>query len=417
MRALLAAIFSLLLSYCLFIMGNGLFNTLLGVRARIEGFSNDVTGLVMSGHFIGLLLGSLFAARVVQRVGHIRAFAAFASAMSIVALCHPLWINPVFWFGLRLLTGFSMAGLILVTESWLNTRAPDGKRSQTMALYMTSNYLAAGTGQFLLPLADPGGFRLFIIASILYSLALLPMLLTGASAPPTSRGERAGLGEVLRVSPVAFVGAVFAGLLSGGWFGMGPVFAGNVGFSIPQVSVFMACGVLGGFMLQMPVGRIADRFDRRFVLAAIAAVAAAGAAWALLEANYVISHGGEPRVTLFVAIFIYVGITTTVYSLCNAHANDLSHPERRIQTASGLLLAFAAGASLGPTLSGVVMTRFGDSALFGLFIALHLALSAFAIYRSTRRSAISREETVLLPGGQYTAGKLYASVREEKDRQ
>ena len=140
------AVFSLLLSYGLLLMGNGLFGTLLGIRATLEGFPTQVTGIIMSGHFIGLLVGGLLAVGVVARVGHIRAFAAFASIMSVAALAHILVLHPVVWFVLRLATGFCMAGMIMVTESWLNERSERSIRGQVLALYMITNYLGSGAG-------------------------------------------------------------------------------------------------------------------------------------------------------------------------------------------------------------------------------------------------------------------------------
>ena len=177
------SIFSLLLSYSLLLLANGLFNTLISVRTKLENFPTEIIGVISACHFVGLLFGANWAIKIVWRVGHIRAFAAFASLMSITALAPVLWVNPYTWMVLRMATGFCMAGMIMVTESWLNARSVRENRGQIMALYMISNYLAAGSGQLLLNLADPGTFYLFSIASIIFSLALVPMLLTQASAP------------------------------------------------------------------------------------------------------------------------------------------------------------------------------------------------------------------------------------------
>ncbi|MFW6041854.1 MAG: MFS transporter, partial [Guyparkeria sp.] len=171
MLGTLASVAALLLSFGLLVLANGLFTTLLGIRTRIEGFPTEQTGFIMAGYFAGLLGGGLLAVRVVSAVGHIRAFAAFASIMSVTALLHPLLVNPVSWFGMRLVSGFCMAGMIMVTESWLNERASNVNRGRLLSFYMITNFLAAGSGQLVLPLADPGGFVLFSVASILFSFA------------------------------------------------------------------------------------------------------------------------------------------------------------------------------------------------------------------------------------------------------
>ena len=269
------AVFALLLSYGLLMLANGLFGTLLGVRATLEGFSTLVTGLVMSGHFVGLFLGALLAIRVVAAVGHIRAFAAFASIMSVAALCHVLLVDPVIWFALRVSTGFCMAGMVMVTESWLNERAGSASRGQIMAMYMITNYLGVAIGQTILPLADPARFELFSVVSIVYSLALVPVLLTRARAPKPAQPQRASLAALWRTSPLGLVGACCGGMNNASFFSLGPVFASNVGLDLKGTSAFMTSVLVGGLVMQWPIGRLSDRVDRRWVLVFVAAVTAA----------------------------------------------------------------------------------------------------------------------------------------------
>ncbi len=180
------SISSLLLSYGMLLLGNGMIGTLLGIRSRLEEFSMEITGVIMAGFSVGLLMGALYAVRVVAAVGHIRAFAAFASIMSVAVLAHVLFIEPVTWFVLRVVAGFCMAGMVMVVESWVNERTTNNTRGQILSLYMITNYLGAGLGQFMLLVGDPAQFQLFIIASMVYSLALVPILLTRASAPKPS---------------------------------------------------------------------------------------------------------------------------------------------------------------------------------------------------------------------------------------
>ena len=177
------SLLALLSSYGLLLLGNGMINILLGLRSRLEGFSTETTGFIMSGFFIGMLTGALFAVRVVAAVGHIRAFAAFASVMSVAVLAHVLLVNPLVWFVLRLIAGFCMAGMVMVVESWLNERSSNEMRGRVLSIYMMTNYLGAGLGQFMMLVGDPAEFQLFIIASMIYSFALVPVLLTRSNAP------------------------------------------------------------------------------------------------------------------------------------------------------------------------------------------------------------------------------------------
>ncbi len=403
------AVFSLLLSYGLLLLANGLFGTLLAVRATIEGFPAAVTGLVMAGHFMGLFLGGMGAIRVVASVGHIRAFAAFASMVSVAALCHVLVVDPVAWFALRVVTGFCMAGMIMVTESWLNERSERAVRGQVLALYMITNYLGSGLGQLLLPLADPAQFQLFCIASIAYSLALVPVLLTTAAAPQPARAERASFRTLWRTSPLGLVGACCAGLNNASFFSLGAVYAQRIGLDLAGTSTFMASVIFGGLALQWPVGRLSDHVDRRWVLTGVALVASAASIG-------LIAAGAGPA--LYAAAALYGGVSFTVYSLCVAHTNDFADPSARVQTASGLLIAYSVGAMTGPVLVGVLMGRFAPGAMFMYTATVMGCLGLFALYRMTRRRTVSPAErpgVINLPGGTFTAGQLYAAARDAMD--
>jgi MFS family permease len=402
------AVFSLLLSYGLLLMGNGLFGTLLGVRATLEGFSTPVTGVIMSGHFIGLLVGGVMAVNVVAGVGHIRAFAAFASIMSVAALFHILMLHPVAWFVLRVATGFCMAGMILVTESWLNERSERSIRGQVLALYMITNYLGSGLGQFLLPMADPAEFQLFCVASIIYSLALVPVLLTTAAAPQPARAERASFRELWRTSPLGLIGACCAGLNNASFFSLGAVYAQGIGLDLKATSLFMASVILGGFLMQWPVGRLSDRVDRRWVLVGVGLTACAAS----------LGVAAVSGAMIYVAAAIYGGVSFTVYSVCVAHTNDFADPEKRVQTASGLLITYSVGAIVGPILVGFLMGEFAPRALFLYTACVQGFLGLFALYRMTRRRAPASEQrpgVINLPGGAFTAGELYEGVRESRD--
>ena len=403
------AVFSLLLSYGLLLLANGLFGTLLGVRATIEGFPSEITGVVMSGHFVGLFLGALFAIRVVSNVGHIRAFAAFASIMSVAALCHILVVDAWVWFMLRVSTGFCMAGMVMVTESWLNERAEGANRGQVMALYMITNYLGAAIGQLLLPLADPAQFQLFCVVSIIYSLALVPVLLTRAMAPTPAQPVRASFRALWRTSPLGLVGACCAGANNASFFSLGPVFAHNVGMDISNTSLFMSIVLLGGLLMQMPIGRLSDRIDRRWVLVLVAAITCLAAAGMVVV---------RPGSWMLANAFVYGGMCFVVYSVSLAHTNDFADPDTRVQTASGLLITYAIGAVIGPIVTGALMGSFSPRAMF-VFVSVVMGfLAMFAVYRMTRRATPSRRrEAIVLPGGQYTTGQLYAAMRRQIDRE
>jgi len=385
------AVFSLLLSYGLLLTANGLFSTLLGVRATLEGFPTAVTGVIMAGNFIGLFMGSLLAVKVVASAGHIRAFAAFASIMSVAALCHVLLVDPVVWFVLRVATGFCMAGMILVTESWLNERTERQVRGQVLALYMITNYLGSGFGQFLLPMSDPAQFQLFCVASIFYSLALVPVLLSRAQAPRPAQAVRANFAQLWRTSPLGLIGACCAGMNNAVFYSLGAVYAQRVGLNLEQTSLFMGSVIFGGLLMQWPVGRLSDHIDRRWVLVMV------GLAASVASIGLVAAGGGS---LIYIAAAIYGGGCFT---------------QMRVQTASGLLMAYSTGAIVGPITVGVLMSVYAPRALF-LYTACVLGfLGLFALYRMTRRSTrapADRPAAINLPGGAHTSGQLYNAASQ-----
>ena len=414
-RQSLSSVAALLTSFGLLLLANGLFGTLIGLRTQIEDFSTAVTGLIVAAYFLGLFAGGIQAVRVVAAVGHIRAFAAFASIMSVTALGIVLVIDHFAWAALRFAGGFCMAGMIVATESWLNERCTNETRGQVMAFYMITNYLAAGCGQFILPLGDPADFELFCVASIIYSLALVPVLLTRASAPRPSPPERASMPELWKVSPLGLIGATAAGVVNTNFQGLAPVFAYGEGFSVAHTSIFMAAGIIGGLVFQWPMGRLSDRIDRRTVLAGVA-LGTAGAAFGV---GLIADTPGVDFWDLVVLVLIYGGLSSTVYSLCAAHTNDFAPPEKLAQTASGLLIAYGIGASAGPVLTSSLMEMFGPSTLFMVNAGVLGSLGLFALYRMFRRAPKPKAEQrpiVPSPGGQFTSGELYSSMRAETDR-
>ena len=317
------------LGIALIMLGNGLQGSLVGIRATLESFPTAVTGLVMSGYFIGFLAGSFLTTRMVERVGHVRVFAAMASLASTAVLVHALVIEPFTWMAMRIVIGFSYAGLYVVAESWLNDKADNETRGQLLAVYMVIVLAGMAGGQGLLNVAEPGGPVLFILTSVLISLALVPVLLTASPAPEFSRPARVSLGQLAQTSPLGVAGAWGTGLAHGALFGMGAVYARESGLSVAGVSLFMGVAIAGGMVWQWPIGRISDHYDRRWVLTAVTFAAAIFALGA-------VAYSQSLWLSLaFVGLF--GGMCLPMYSLCVAHTNELARV-----TASGLAWAGSA---------------------------------------------------------------------------
>jgi MFS family permease len=401
----LGTVASLLLSYGLLLLANGLFSTLLAVRTQVEGFSSTTVGFIVASYFSGLLLGGLFAGRVVTRVGHIRSFAAFASFVSISALLHPLFVTPIAWMMLRMLAGFCMAGMIMVTESWLNEAASNKTRGQVLSFYMITNYFAAGCGQFLLTTGDPSQYQLFSLASIIFSLALIPVLLTRAKAPVPVHSTRMHVWTLFRIAPLGVFGVFCCGLVNSSVHGLSPVYATNMGFSEAQLSTFMAVMIMSGLFLQWPIGHLSDRIGRGPLLVYIPVLVAFAAIWMVFAIEYAL---------ILIGAMVFGAFVFTLYSLAAATANDMVTANQRVQVAGALLITYGAGAVTGPIVAGQFMGVLGPQGLFFYFALISLLLSAFAIFKRRRDgSPDKRKPFVAVPATQSTSSQLYLSAHDE----
>jgi MFS family permease len=372
---------ALFLGIAILMLAHGLQGTLLGLRANLEGFADVATGVVMSGYYLGLLVGSLRVPVLVARVGHVRVFAALLSLGSTAILYQALFVEPVAWFLMRFLTGYCFAGAFIVAESWLNGSASNDSRGLILSLYMVVQLGAMAAGQFLLNLADPRGFDLFILASVLISVAAVPMLLTAVAAPTVTSSRAISLHTLYRLSPLGVVGLVGTGLGTSGLFSLAPVYANQEGLSVAAISTFMAAMTLGGVAFQLPVGRLSDRLDRRVVIAAVTMLTAL----ALLPPALLPQL---PNVLLYPGFFLVGGLSLPVYALCVAHTNDFLNSEQMVGASSALVLAFGIGAAAGPTLTALAMQVMGTLG-FPMFLALvHFAIGLFAVWRMTRRAPV-----------------------------
>ena len=377
---------ALFVGMAMIMLGNGLQGTLLGVRASLEGFSTNTTGLVMTGYYLGFLVGSTLVPRFVSQVGHIRVFAALASLASASVLMHAVFADPVLWTAMRLITGFSYAGLYVVAESWLNDRATNETRGQLLSIYMIISLGGMAAGQLLLNLSSPDGFQLFVLISILVSLSLVPISLSIAPAPSFDVPSKIKLKELYHASPLGLVGALGVGVSQGALFGMGAVYATQLGLALDQIALFMMSVVIGGVLLQWPVGWLSDRMDRRRVITLVAFLATACAFTAMLLGEL----GG--RWEFFLVVALFGGMSLPMYSLCIAHTHDHLQPEQMVAASGTLVMAGGIGASLGPLTSSMFMTTLGPSGFFWSLALMHAAIGVFALYRMTRRSSAPLDE-------------------------
>ncbi len=364
--------------------GNGLQVVLLGTRAPDAGFSTIATGIVMSGYFAGIFAGSITVPHILSRVGHVRVFGAMSAIASAAVLVHVIFLDPFVWTGMRFASGFSFAGMYIVCESWLNEKATNETRGQLLSLYMITNMAGMAAGQMMISLGEAGAPGLFLLASVMVSIAVVPILITASAAPSFEAPERISFRRLVQVSPLAVVGMVFVGIITSMIFGMGAVYGRAIGLNDSQVGYFMTAVTLGTLALQYPVGHLSDRFDRRAVILGATLIAAVAVAAAGL-------FGADQFAIILLMMMIFGGLLFSLYSLFIAHANDYLTPSQMVAMSSGLLMVNGAGAVLGSPLAATVIEVIGIRGFMPTMALFLLILAGFVIYRMNVRSAVPAE--------------------------
>ncbi|MGR9170922.1 MFS transporter [Rhizobium sp. KDH_Rht_773_N] len=377
----LLSVAALLFGTLFLFMGNGLQGILLPVRGNLEGYATTTLGLLGTSWAAGFVVGCLIAPKMVRRVGHVRAFSGFIAIIAIIALVSGIIIDPVWWVILRAVTGFSTAGTSMIIESWLNERANNESRGAIFSLYIGITLLGVVGGQLMIPLEDVRTPALFMICGIFYCIAMLPTTLSTAASPQPLKAVKLDLPALYRNSPVSCLGILLVGIANGAYGTLGAVFGAGAGLSDTAIAVMMSATIFAGAIMQLPAGRLSDRIDRRYVLAAMSAIAAlAGLLIFLL-------HPSSPAFLIGLVI-LYGAVANTLYPIAVAHANDFAASEDFVKVSGGLLLLYGIGTVIGPTIGGPVMSVISPHALFLVTAFAHLLITGYAIVRSRIRAAI-----------------------------
>lgn len=395
----------LLFGMFLLMVGNGLQGTALGLRGSLEAFGNLAMGFVMSGYFAGFLLGARMTPVMLRRVGHVRVFAALASIMSAAMILYGAIVDPVFWILLRVIVGFSMSGVYVVAESWLNEGTDNAHRGQVLSAYLIVQMLGIVLAQSLINVADPAGYELFVIMAVVVSVAVVPILLSATPAPVFEHTRQMTLRRLLKVSPLGCVGTILLGGVFACLFGMASVWASEIGLSTGEISIFIGAIYLGGMLLQYPIGWLSDRMDRRLLIICVTLTGAAACLLLLL---------GGPSLTLIAtSAFVIGGMANPLYSLLIAHTNDFLEPEDMPAAAGGLIMLNGIGAVGTPILVGFLMDAVGNAAFVVFIGALLLMIAGYALYRSTQRKTVDADDTVPWTPHAMTATSVAATAASE----
>lgn len=352
----------------------------LALRMTQYGVSTSEAGIVLSLYYAGYILASLNSYKIINRVGHIRTFCAFISIFSAIVPLHYFSSYPLYWAMLRLIEGYCLGTCFMCLESWLNTRSNNKNRGTIMSMYMVTTYLGSSLGQLFLNLPDNSGMIIYAFVASLFSIALVPISLTALPSPDITAHKNMSLKKLYKISPVGVTGCFASGFLVGSFYILGTIYAKQIGLDIKHTSIFMFCGIFGGMIAQLPIGRISDKMDRRYVLLGMAGflfLVAPCVHWIILKGTGFL---------VLSAILLGCGIFV-MYPICVSHVNDQIEDSERVNASGMLILLQSMGLIIGPIMISFAMQHFGSiwfllsySTVTGIFIV-------FAIKQIATRSA------------------------------
>ncbi|WP_406736387.1 MFS transporter [Thioclava sp. GXIMD4215] len=403
---------ALLLGVMLLMVGNGMQGTLLGIRGQLEGIGTYEMSFVMTGYFAGFLIGSRSIPGLIGRVGHVRVFAALGSLISAVLIAYAAAPNWIAWSLMRVLIGFCFCGVYISAESWLNSSVEKENRGQLLAAYMVVQSIGIVSAQLMLNVGDPAGYFLFVIPSILVSLAFTPILLSAVHAPDFSSGKRMSFRRLWTVSPFGCVGIFLMGGVFSALFGMVSVWGTQAGLNVKQISLFVSAIYVGGLIAQFPLGYLSDRVDRRMMVTVLTVIAT-------LSMLYLF-FATPPFWVLLPMAAVLGGISNPVYSILVAYTNDFLDRSEMPAASAGLMFLYGIGSVAGPVVTGWMMETLGPQAFFLFIGVLYALLAGYGIYRMTQRPAPASEDTgtfaVLSPAvTAYAVNYALDAVTEDPD--
>lgn len=395
LRGLLAPVKSLFGGTVAFMAGNSLLGVVLPLRMEATGYPVALIGVIMAAYYMGLALGGFRAKRVILRIGHIRAFAVFAALTAAACLGYAFFFHPVLWVVLRIINGFCIAGLTMTIESWLNERSSNETRGRILGYYMLAFYLAIALGQTLVNAAPVDGSDHLMIAATLIGLSLIPVAMTSLGEPNLAELRVLDVKQLFAASPVGVVGAGVAGTLIGSFYALGVVFARQIGLDVTEAAMFMSTVVIGGLAAQVPVGMLADKYDRRIIMACM--LIGVGTCWAVLS-NSITT--GVPLGVPMVMALAFGGAISSVYPLCVAQTFDRLERRYYVAASGRLLMVYSIGATIGPLLASALMSFYGPHSFFLFESAVAVAYAVFVLVqvrKGPELPAEGREKFVPLP--------------------
>ncbi|ESW86580.1 MFS transporter [Mesorhizobium sp. LSJC285A00] len=380
------AIASVIVSMALIAVGNGLMFAYIPVRLGVERFDPTWAGLIITGLSAGGLAGCILTGPLVRRVGHARAFMVLSALIALSNAAIGAGTYPLLWIAARALYGFAICGLFIVAQSWLNDAVANAIRGRVMAVFYVAYVAGLGVGYALLAAVDIATAQAPLIGIAFTAVSILPVGMTRLAQPPPPRAASVALGRAWRISPVGVAGMLAVGGLSMAIAGFAPIHATAKGYSQADVALLLSAMPVGTLILQIPLGWISDRTDRRYVLAGAAALA-------IVAGILAIGFDGGALAVLVVIYVIWDGASESIYSLASAHAADRAGKDDMVALSSSLLFAWSLSGFIVPGIVTALSAVYGTQAFIYVAIVIATVFCLFVLWRVATTRAVPATET------------------------
>lgn len=385
MWQVLGKLWFLYLSVSIFILGRGVMSSYIPLRGDVEGFSISSIGLLQGGNFFGFAIGAYLVPPLIRSIGYIRTFGVCAAFVSISPLLQAIKVNADLWLLAQVIFGMGTAGVYIVVESWINEVTPNEHRGKVFSIYILIGMLLLAAAPLLIPVfeVDMQGGVIFLFASMMTSLAFLPLAMAARQTSSHETNETVRLKELYRRSPYGVVGIFLSLLVMGMVIGIFILYINNVGFDAKTALTAMFLYGVGAGIGTYPLGWLSDRMDRRIPIlcATFVSMVAFGGIW--------VSASIINVSVLFVFSFVMGAFLPPLQSLFASHINDRLKQHEMSSVASWLTLAFAVSGAIGSIVVGWFMQWFGlymfpIIAMGTLVISMVLCTHAMIVRKAVR---------------------------------
>lgn len=376
-------IYSPLSSLFLVVISSSFFLTFISVKINIIDGSQITLGLIHSAFYGGMLIGSLKSEEIINRIGHIRAFTLFSSILTFIIILQALYQIPKFWILLRFFSGLATAAIYIIIESWLLAQANQKNKGKILSIYMICLYSAQTIGQFGIDIVDINTIEPFLFAALLASISIIPAALTYTKAPEIKPLPKMAVIKYFKASPIGFIGCVVSGLILSGIYGFLPNYAMDNNIS---VSILLGVTITGGFVLQWPIGKLSDMFNRiKIVTLLVFMITVLCLTFTLVPLEGIL---------VYIFSFFLGGFSFALYPLCIAQVCDCVNNSNIINIASSLLFAYGIGAVTGPIVLAFCIKIYSSIAVLYYISIISCFLLFYCLYSFRTIKGISQKDQV-----------------------